>query len=173
MRRHPVRLPFHVRTTVLGCVVGCVGLMLLATVSQADEVLEVNFDPGENPYVAGLVNKTSRLNTSLGLGTTSPAAVVLNLINTALSLLGTVSLVLLVYGGFLWVWARGNSEQIDKAKEIIRGTVIGLIIVFASLGITQYVFFTVGDITGATTANIIVDDGAGATHTGSGSVLTP
>ena len=88
--------------------------------------------------------------TSIDLGTRSPTLVALNLMNAALSLLAAVCIGLLVYAGFLWVWARGNQEEVKKAKDIIQGTVIGLVIVLAALGITQFVFTTVGDITGAT-----------------------
>lgn len=87
---------------------------------------------------------------SISLGTNSPTLVALNLMNAALSLLAAVCIGLLVYAGFLWVWARGNQEEVTKAKNIIQGTVIGLVIVLAALGITQFVFTTVGDITGAT-----------------------
>ncbi|EKD78659.1 MAG: hypothetical protein ACD_41C00303G0007 [uncultured bacterium] len=84
------------------------------------------------------------------LGNEAPTAVALNLINAALSLLAAVCIGLLVYAGFLWVWARGNQDEVKKAKDMIQGTVIGLVIVLAALGITQFVFTTVGDITGAT-----------------------
>lgn len=98
-------------------------------------------------------DKTDQIKTSItaiDLGTKSPSVVALSLINAALSLLAAVCVGLLVYAGFLWVWARGNQEEVKKAKDIIQGTVIGLIIVLAALGVTQFVFTTVGDITGAT-----------------------
>jgi ABC-type uncharacterized transport system permease subunit len=98
-------------------------------------------------------DQTGYLNTSGGdgidLGSVSPTVVALNLINAALSLLAAVCVGLLIYAGFLWVWARGNQDEVTKSKDIIRGTVIGLVIVLAALGITQFVFQTVGDITGA------------------------
>ena len=98
-------------------------------------------------------DQTNLIKTSINevtLGTASPTLVALNLMNAALSLLAAVCVGLLVYAGFLWVWARGNQEEVTKAKDIIQGTVIGLVIVLAALGITQFVFTTVGDITGAT-----------------------
>lgn len=85
----------------------------------------------------------------LALGGTAPTKVALDLTNVALSLLGGLCLVMLLYGGFIWIWARGNQEQIEQAKEIIRGTVIGLVIVMASLGVTRFVFVTIGQISGA------------------------
>ncbi|MBI4407324.1 MAG: hypothetical protein HY565_02375 [Candidatus Kerfeldbacteria bacterium] len=105
------------------------------------------FDPKYGDQT-GLI-KTS-VDDSLALGTNSPTFVALNLINAALSLLAAVCVGLLLYAGFLWVWARGNQEEVTKAKDIIQGTIIGLVIVLAALGITQFVFTTVADITGAT-----------------------
>ncbi|MBI2416210.1 MAG: hypothetical protein HYV33_06160 [Candidatus Kerfeldbacteria bacterium] len=106
----------------------------------------VNFDPKANDPTGQI---QSTLEENLGLGTIAPTVVALDLINQALTLLGAVSLMLLLYGGFLWVWARGNEEQVGQAKQIIQGTIIGLVIVFASLGITRFVFTTVADITNA------------------------
>lgn len=106
-----------------------------------------------NPAVGdptGKISDTTGSTGALTLGTTAPTLVALNLINTALSLLAALCVALLLYAGFLWLWARGNTEEVKKAKDIIIGTVIGLVIVLASLGITQFVFTTVANITGAT-----------------------
>lgn len=47
-----------------------------------------------------------------------------------LNLLGIVFIILVVYGGFLWMTAKGNEEQVTKAKNIItRGSVgVGIIL---------------------------------------------
>lgn len=103
------------------------------------------FDPRDGDRT-GLIQASI---TDIDLGTNSPTLVALNLINAALSLLAAVCVGLLLYAGFLWVWARGREEEVKKAKDIIEGTVIGLVVVLAALGITQFVFTTVGDITGA------------------------
>lgn len=57
-------------------------------------------------------------------------------INTALSLVGLIFLVLMVYGGYLWMTARGEESQIDKAKSIIRSAIIGIVIVMSAYAIT-------------------------------------
>jgi len=62
-----------------------------------------------------------------------------NVINTALALVGTIFLVLTVYGGFLWMTARGEEDQITKAKGIIRSSIIGLVIVVSAYAITFFV----------------------------------
>jgi len=62
------------------------------------------------------------------------------IINYALSFLGVIALVLIIYAGFIWMIARGNEEQITKAKETLKGGVIGLIIVLSSFAISYFVF---------------------------------
>ena len=46
-------------------------------------------------------------------------------------LLGSIFILLIIYGGYLWMTAGGNEEQITRAKKIITGAVIGLVIVAA------------------------------------------
>ena len=57
-------------------------------------------------------------------------------INVALSLVGLIFLILMVYAGYLWMTARGEEAKITKAQDIIKGTVIGLILVLSAYAIT-------------------------------------
>ena len=41
-------------------------------------------------------------------------------------------LLIVVYGGFLWLTSGGNSQQIEKGKNAMIGSVIGLLIVFGA-----------------------------------------
>ena len=69
----------------------------------------------------------------------SPAATAGRVINIALSLVGIVFLILMFYGGYLWMTARGKEERLNKAKDTIEASVIGLIIVLAAYGITYFI----------------------------------
>ncbi len=62
-----------------------------------------------------------------------------NVIKVALSLVGTIFLALTVYAGFLWMTAAGDESQIEKAQNIIRAAVIGLVIALSAYGITNFV----------------------------------
>lgn len=72
----------------------------------------------------------------------SLSVVIGKVIGVALSFIGILFLLLMIYGGFTWMIARGNESDVTKAKEIIIAAIIGLIIVLAAYGITSYV----GDI---------------------------
>ena len=60
------------------------------------------------------------------------------LINAALSIVGIVALIYFIYGGYLWMTAGGNEENVTKAKDILRAAAIGMAIILASLAIVTF-----------------------------------
>ncbi len=65
-------------------------------------------------------------------------------IRSVLALVGTIFLILTIYAGILWMTASGNEEQVTKAKNIIKATVIGLAIVMSAYAITFFVTSKLG-----------------------------
>ncbi len=74
-----------------------------------------------------------------GLSKADPRIIVGRIIQVGLGLLGVVALVLIVYGGFTIMTAAGNEEKIQKGKNILFYSVIGLLIILASYSITNFV----------------------------------
>ncbi|MBI4281378.1 hypothetical protein HY625_00995 [Candidatus Uhrbacteria bacterium] len=68
------------------------------------------------------------------------------LIATVLSFVGVIFLILIIYGGVLWMTAGGAEDRITKAKGIITNAVIGLALIFAAYAITAFV---TGQLSGA------------------------
>jgi hypothetical protein len=62
-----------------------------------------------------------------------------SVIQTIISFIGVIFVVLLVYGGILWMTARGNDQQVEKAKSIIVQSIIGLFIVVSAYSISVLV----------------------------------
>lgn len=60
------------------------------------------------------------------------------IIGTGLSFLGVIFLILMIYGGFLWMLDRGEGSHAKKAKELIEAAIIGLIIVTSAYVITSW-----------------------------------
>lgn len=87
--------------------------------------------------------------TDTGLGTTDPLVVASQIVNVFLRLLGAITVIFMIYGGWIWIWARGNQEEVTRAKDIIRGSIIGLLVILASFGIMQFVFYYLTKITNA------------------------
>lgn len=61
------------------------------------------------------------------------------IISIVLGFVGVIFLGLTLYGGLIWMIARGNEQEIEKAKKLIESAVIGLAIVFAAYAITYFV----------------------------------
>jgi hypothetical protein len=97
--------------------------------------------------VMPLVTKAATLPASLGLGYATSSGLgskdirdtIASIINVALSLLGIIVVVIIIYGGFLWMTAGGNEEQLTKAKQWIFGGIIGLVIILSAYAIASFV----------------------------------
>ena len=61
------------------------------------------------------------------------------IIGTALSSVGILFLILVIYAGIMWMTAQGNEQKVTKAKDLLVNSVVGLIIVFAAYAITAFV----------------------------------
>ncbi len=73
------------------------------------------------------------------LPTTEPRETAARIINVALGFLGIIAVVIVLYGGFMWMTAGGNEERITKAKQILTAGVIGLVIIVMAWAIARYV----------------------------------
>jgi len=65
------------------------------------------------------------------------------IIGAGLSFIGILFFILVIYGGYLWMTARGNEEQVGKAISIVTQASIGLIIVAAAYLITRFLGETI------------------------------
>jgi len=61
-----------------------------------------------------------------------------NIILTALSLLGVIFFILIIYGGFTWMTAHGNEDKVKTANKIIMSSLMGLIITLAAYGLSFF-----------------------------------
>lgn len=61
------------------------------------------------------------------------------IIKMLLSFIGVVFLLLMIYGGYIWMLARGNDQEVEKAKNIIKNAIIGLAVVLSAYAITLLV----------------------------------
>lgn len=74
-----------------------------------------------------------------GYKTTPIETVVGTVISAFLGLLGVIFLVLIIYGGYIWMIARGDESKVEKAKNTIINSTIGLALVLGAYAITYFV----------------------------------
>jgi amino acid transporter len=77
---------------------------------------------------------------SAGISDVSIGYIIATVIRAALSLLGIIFLVIMVFAGYRWMTAAGNEESVKKAQEAIKRAIIGLVIVILAYAITAFVF---------------------------------
>jgi len=61
------------------------------------------------------------------------------LVNVLLYILGAISVIIIIIGGFLYVLSGGNSASVTKAKNAITYAIIGLIVAFLAYAIVNWV----------------------------------
>lgn len=106
---------------------------LTQQVVAQDDFQGVQFDP------SGDIAKATKLPTR------SPVDVTVRAIQWGLGFLGLAAVIMIMYGGFTWMTAAGNEERVTKAKNIIKFSVIGLIITLTSWAFITFVIARVGE----------------------------
>ena len=71
--------------------------------------------------------------------TTSISTVIGTVISAALGLLGVVFVVLMILGGYKWMMAGGNEDEVDEAKKRMTTAIIGLVITLSAYLIWNFI----------------------------------
>lgn len=100
------------------------GAVLRAPVAYAAPDLSTNLDA---------------VNVESDLGSEDLTATIGKLIAALLSVLGVIFLLLIIWAGFTWMTANGDSKKVDKAKDILITSVVGLIILLSAYAISNFV----------------------------------
>lgn len=66
------------------------------------------------------------------LGITDVRDIMGRVISAALSVSGSIALLMFIYGGILWLTSRGDSKQVEKGKAILVWSTLGLVMIFSS-----------------------------------------
>ncbi|MFH1171501.1 MAG: pilin [bacterium] len=83
-----------------------------------------------------------------GLGGTNLVTIVLNLLHTALGLIGILAVLMILLGGFRWMLSAGDEEKIAQAKRTIGATIIGLVVILLAWAIVSFVINTTANVSG-------------------------
>jgi hypothetical protein len=65
--------------------------------------------------------------------------IAVNVSKLLLGLLGSVTLLVFVYGGFVWLTAAGNSQRIEHGRKVFEGALVGFLLVLSSWLIIYFV----------------------------------
>ncbi len=86
---------------------------------------------------------TTCLDNPLGEGVNTPQEVIKNVLTGVLGIVGSLALLMFVYGGFTWMLAGGNAENVKKGRDILMWAAIGLVVIFTSYAMVDFVITTI------------------------------
>lgn len=79
-----------------------------------------------------------------GLESTDINVTIASIVGNLLSMIGVLFFILMLYGGILWMTARGDTDQTQKAMNTLIAATVGIVIVLASYAITDFVLGSLG-----------------------------
>ena len=59
-------------------------------------------------------------------------------LNYLVGIVGSLALLMFVYGGFLWMTASGSSEKIQQGKNVLIWATVGIFIIFTLYGLVSF-----------------------------------
>jgi len=110
--------------------------LLLGLAFPAQAQLDVGITNDENFSKA--FKNTFDVTAGQKLEQTLPAQIG-RIVQLFVSFAGVIMLVIVVYAGILWMTAGGNTENVEKAKKLLRNAIIGLIIVLLAYIIVAFI----------------------------------
>lgn len=85
------------------------------------------------------------LDNPLGPGDAAKSSQILlgKIINSVLGIIGSLALVMFIYGGVAWMLSGGNQERVAQGKRILIWATLGILIIFSAYALVKFVITTV------------------------------
>jgi hypothetical protein len=118
----------------LGCFFGCIS----AANAQANTPANV---PANTPTN---VTNEAKVKLESPISIKEPGELITNIVNALLGIIGAVAVLMIIYGGIVYMTAAGNEEKIKMGKTVITGAIIGLVISLLAYVIVNFVIKAIG-----------------------------
>ncbi len=73
----------------------------------------------------------------------SPQELIGKIINSVLGVVGSLALLMFVFGGLTWMTSGGSSDKVKKGRDIIVWSAIGLAVIFLSYGLVRFLILNI------------------------------
>lgn len=121
-----------------------IGVVAVALVAMLPGAVWAQITPGTgggvNPPTA--TGGTPTITNPLG-DIKDPRVLVGKIISAALGVVGSISLVIFLYGGFTWMTSGGSPDKVKHGRDLIVWAAIGLFVIFASYAMVRWVLETI------------------------------
>lgn len=100
----------------------------LASDPDITKLKELQFDVGDTLNLGG----DEQPQTYFGEGQNPIQEFIIRIINFALTIIGSIAIIILIIGGFQMMLSQGNQQKLDEAKDVVKYAIIGLIVTLLS-----------------------------------------
>jgi len=128
----------RIRNLIAGAIVAIAGMFMVATPAMAVKCPEGSHREEANNIAQCNLPEDSETPTTKGLWET-----VQTIINWVLAVLGLVTVVMIIIGGFTYLTSQGDPGKTKKGRDTILYGVIGLIIALLAFAIVNFVLANV------------------------------
>lgn len=95
---------------------------------------------GDSAFALDPITPEDNVVEDISGGATDIKDFAIRVLKFVLSFLGIVAVIMVIYGGFLYVTAAGDDDKVGTGKKIIMYSIIGIIIIMASFALINTVF---------------------------------
>jgi len=69
----------------------------------------------------------------------TPQALIGKVINSILGVVGSLALLIFVYGGLIWMTSSGSPEKVKQGRDTLLWAAVGLVVIFSAYGLTRFI----------------------------------
>lgn len=91
------------------------------------------------PSVLAQLETGIEYGTATGLGNQDIRISIMQVVRIFLGFVGVIALILVMYGGWVWMSSAGRPDRIEQAKAILRNAAIGLAIILLAFSIVSFI----------------------------------
>ena len=111
---------------------------VLVFIISSPLLINAQVEPAGGKY--GLTETAKKADLTADGKTETPQVIISKIVGYVLAFVGIIILVNIIFAGYSWMNSGGNEEKVGEAKEKIKNSVIGLIIILAAYIITNSLY---------------------------------
>jgi len=113
-----------------------------AYATPKEDLLKAADEIGKLEKAADLVHKT-------GSGQGLETQIIGQVIGYVMGIVGSLALLIFIYGGIMWMMSEGAEEQVKKAQKTMVWAALGMVAIFLSYAVLNFYYEFAGTLWGA------------------------
>ena len=113
-----------------------------ASIVNADTDTQATTDPKTPPGTSNPVSLPNPINIPPANQSNPIPYLLGNIISYVMGIIGSLALVMFIFGGATWMLSGGNQERVTKGKQILIWATLGIVIIFTAYAIIRFLLTT-------------------------------